>query len=200
MVSQKLVLFLDDKNFYKGARQAFFSSEDSHFYGQVNPMELANLICSRPPPGIPRILHQVRVYLGRPDPAKEPKTYAAHMKQCNSWIGAGAEVIARPLRYPADFPISKAEQKGVDVALAIDFVALAIDGEYDVGVIASTDSDLKPAVEFVRRKCKGCHIEIAAWFSPRNRSRLSIPGGGVYYHRLDRLDYDAVADLTDYNI
>jgi hypothetical protein len=142
----------------------------------------------------------VRVYIGRPDPAKEPKTYAAHIKQCNSWLKAGAEVIARPLRYPEDWPNSKAQQKGVDVALAVDFVALAIDGEYDVGVIASTDSDLKPALEFVRQKCKGCHIEVAAWFSPRHKSRLSIPGGGIYYHRLDRTDYDSVADLSDYNV
>jgi hypothetical protein len=41
------------------------------------------------------------------------------------------------------------EEKGIDVALAIDFVTMAVRGEYDVGVIMSTDTDLKPALEAV---------------------------------------------------
>lgn len=200
MVAEKLILFIDDKNFYNGARRAFFSNTDSHFYGQVNPIELGNLICSRPS-STQRQLHQVRIYTGRPDSTKEPKTYAAHIKQCQSWIKTGAEVITRTLRYPNDWPNSKAQQKGVDVALAVDFVALAIDGEYNIGVIASTDSDLRPALEYVNKKCSGkCHIEVAAWSSPRTKSRLSIPGSNLWCHWLHKADYDAIADLTDYNI
>ena len=100
-----------------------------------------------------------------------------------------------------DWPSSKAEQKGIDVALAVDFVALAIDGEYDVGVIASTDSDIKPALEYVRRKCNDrCHIEVAAWNNPLKKSRLSISGYNIWCHFLDRSDYDSIADLTDYNL
>jgi hypothetical protein len=198
--NNRLVLFLDDQNFYNGARRSFFSDQDSHFYGSVKPIELGKLICSRPPPGIKRQLHQVRIYTGRPDSNKEPKTYSAHLKQCAYWQGIGAKVIARPLRYPKDWPNSKAQQKGVDVALALDFVIMAIDDEYEVGVIASTDSDLRPALEYVHQKCKKCHIEVASWFSSRHKSRLNISGGGLYYHKLDKTDYDSVADLTDYNI
>jgi uncharacterized LabA/DUF88 family protein len=69
------------------------------------------------------------------------------MRQCAAWESKGAIVIARALRYPAGWPETKPQQKGVDVALAIDFVTMAIDGQYDVGVIASTDTDLKPALE-----------------------------------------------------
>lgn len=66
------------------------------------------------------------------------------------------------------------------MALAVDFVALAIDGEYDVGVIAAFDSDLRPALEYVRRKCKNnCRVEVVAWDSPRTKSRLGIPGDNV---------------------
>lgn len=201
MSAQKLILFIDDKNFYNGARRAFFSPSDPHPYGQINPTELADLICSRQPPDISRQLHQVRIYTGRPDATKDPKTYAAHLRQCHAWRKAGATIVARTLRYPEDWPNSRPQQKGIDVALAVDFVALAIDGEYDVGVIASTDSDLKPAVEFVRRKYLGVrHIEVVAWFSPRAKSILSVSGGGIWYHRLTRADYSSVVDLTDYNI
>lgn len=201
MVPEKLILCLDAQNVYNGARRAFFLPSDPHFCGQIKPMELANLICSRSPPGIPRELHQVRIYTGRPDSTKEPKTYAAHMKQCHVWLKAGAKVIPRTLRYPKDWPTSKAEQKGVDVALAIDFVALAVDSEYDVGVIASSDSDLRPALEFVSQRFAGrCRIEVAAWTSPRTKSRLSVPGGTIWCHWLNGADYDSIADLTDYNI
>jgi len=196
----KLILFIDDKNLYNGARRAFFSRIDPHFYGQIKPIELGNLICSRAS-NVPRKLHQVRIYTGLPDSSKEPKTYAAHSGQCASWVRAGVEVITRILRYPQDWPSSKPQQKGVDVALAVDFVALAIDGEYDVGVIAATDTDLKPALEYVRRKCNDrCQIEVAAWRSLQARSRLSITSPNPWCHWLYRTDYDAVADLVDYNI
>jgi len=136
-----------------------------------------------------------------PDSTKEPKTYAAHTKQCQGWGKYGAEVIRRILRYPQDWPNSKAQQKGVDVALAVDFVTLAIDNMYDVGVIASTDSDLRPALEYVIKKCRNkCHVEVAAWFTPQTKNRLSIPDINIWCHRLTQADYDAVADLTDYNI
>ena len=200
MSQERLVLFIDAQNFYNGARRAFFASEDSHVFGQFQPVGIGSLICSRGLPSTTRSLEEVRVYTGRPDASKEPETYAAHMKQCMAWNRAGPTVIARPLRYPPDWPQSKAQQKGVDVALAIEFVAYAIEGKYDVGVIASTDTDLIPALEFVRRFAAQRRVEVAARTSPRSRSRLSIPRSSIWCHWLDRTDYDSVADVTDYNI
>ena len=198
---ERLVLFIDDKNFYHGARRAFYPDTDIHYYGQIKPIELGELICERCLPTHTRNLHQVRVYSGAPDATKEPKTHSAHTKQRNVWEQAGAQVVTRILRYPDDWPTSKAEQKGVDVALAVDFVALAIDDEYDVGVIASTDSDLKPALEYVMRKCNDrCHIEVVAWDNPLKKSRLSISRHNIWCHWLNKTDYDAIADLTDYNL
>lgn len=105
------------------------------------------------------------------------------------------------LRYPRNWPAARAQQKGVDVALAIDFAAMAVDGAYDVGVIASTDTDLRPALEFVRRRYGNTRrVEVVAWNSPRSSSRLSVPGQNIWCHRLDRADYDSVADTTDYNM
>jgi len=199
--NERLTLFIDDKNFYHGARRAFFAKDDPHYYGQIKPIELGKLISERCLPPHIRSLYQVRVYTGIPEATKEPKTYSACIKQINAWKNAGVEVISRMLRYPEDWPSSKAEQKGVDVALAVDFVAFAIDSEYDVGVIASTDSDIKSALEYVMRKCNDkCHIEVTAWNNPLKRSRLSISGYNVWCHWLDRNDYDAIADLTDYNL
>ncbi len=200
MPANNLILFIDAQNFYRGARRAFFSDTDPCYCGQIKPIELGTLIRSRQLPHIQTSLHQVRVYTGRPDATKEPITYAAHTKQCAAWQRDGVKVIPRTLRYPPDWPTSKPQEKGIDVALAVDFVALAIDGQFDIGVIASTDTDLKPALEYTSRKCVGrCHVQVAAWTSPRTSSRLGISPGAIWCHWLNESDYNCIADLTNYN-
>jgi hypothetical protein len=51
--------------------------------------------------------------------------------------------VQRPLRYPKAWPAERAQEKGVDVALAVDFVMLAVTGAHDVGILVSTDTDLR---------------------------------------------------------
>ena len=83
---------------------------------------------------------------------------SAHLRgspQADPALGIGwATVITRALRYPPGWPAAPAQEKGVDVALAVDFVKLGIEGEYDMGVMMSTDNDLLPALEVVRTN--GC--------------------------------------------
>lgn len=77
---------------------------------------------------------------------------------------------------------------------------MAVDGAYDLGVIMSTDTDLLPALEFVRYRFAGqIDVAVVAWSSPQSNRRLSIPGTNIWCHWLNRDDYDAVADPTDYN-
>jgi len=109
---------------------------------------------------------------------------------------AGATVVSRPLRYIA----GRAQQKGVDVALAIDVVTLAIDGAYDVGIIASTDTDLRPPIEYVLRACPSVRLEVLAWRSERSRQRLSLGKQNVWCHWLDEDDYASIADFSDYRV
>ena len=119
------------------------------------------------------------------------------MKQCARWESDGASVIWRLLRYPPRRTGLPAQEKGIDVALCIDFVTMAIDGLFDVGVIMSTDTDLLPALEFTRNRYAGVrHVAVASWAS---RRRLSLPDVNIWCHWLSRADYDAVADYTNYN-
>ncbi|MBI4569439.1 MAG: NYN domain-containing protein [Planctomycetes bacterium] len=109
------------------------------------------------------------------------------------------KVITRILRYPEQWPKKKAQEKGIDVALAIDFVTLAIDKKYDIGVIASADTDLRPALEYlVSRPSTFRPPEVAAWQGAVQSSRLTVPDRNIWCHWLSRSDYDAVADLRDY--
>ncbi len=176
-MANKVVVFIDAQNMYQGARDAFFSRSDSHTLGQFDPLKLGELICKRKPFGqeyTTRQLSQVRVYTGRPDSSKDPHTYGAHMRQCAAWEKKGIIVRARTLRYPHDWPARRPEEKGIDVALAIDFVTMAVEGEYDVGVIASTETDLRPAIEYVTNK-RAASVEVVAWQESTRRG-LFIPG------------------------
>ncbi|MYB40802.1 MAG: NYN domain-containing protein [Chloroflexi bacterium] len=201
-MADRVAVFVDMQNVYGGARRTFYSGVSAHHTdGQIDPLALGNLICSRPPPGLTRTLSEVRVYTGRPESTKEPKTYGAHMRQCEAWERAGAVVIPRPLRYPGDWPDTRAEQKGVDVQLAIDFVAGAIDDRYDVGVMFSTDTDLRPALEFVTDRFERYpRAEVAAWRGSGANRSLRVRGGqrSTWVHFLDWDDYLAIRDRTDY--
>jgi len=201
MPDERVILFIDGQNMYMSARRAFFGPNDPGRAGQFDPLAMGKRICARAPAAQPRRLMDVRVYTGRPNPNKQRRMYAAHMKQCAAWKAAGVSVIARPLRYPPGFPVQKPEEKGIDVQLALDFVALAMDGLYDVGILASTDTDLKPALEMVIARFNPIRrVEVAAWRSPTQNAWLSLPGGNCSCHFWQRVDYDAVEDPRDYNL
>ena len=202
-VADRVILFIDVQNVYGGARRCFFAGTSMHHTdGQIDPFAIGHLICSRPPPGFERTLAEVRVYTGRPESSKEPRTYAAHMRQCQAWERAGVVVVPRTLRYPERWPQERAEQKGVDVQLAIDFIAGAIDRRYDVGIIFSTDSDLRPALEFVAERYPDYpRAESIAWRGPRANAALRAHNPRpTWCHYLDAADYQAVHDPTDYNL
>lgn len=122
------------------------------------------------------------------------------MKQCARWVQSGVTLVTRQLRYPPDFPARRPEEKGIDVALAIDYIAMAIDDKFDIGIIFSTDTDLKPPLEFVHKRTAGKKtVEVAAWQSAYSRPRLSLDGLKIWCHFLWEVDYKQVADPTDYN-
>lgn len=197
---ERVVLFVDAQNVYHGARHAFFPAVGSHIEGQTDPIRVGQLLCARGPVGSKRDLREVRIYTGRPESSKQPRAYGAHMKQCAAWEQAGCIVIPRTLRYPFGWPQRPAEEKGIDVALAIDFVMGAVDDEYDVGVIFSTDTDLRPALEVVAERFnRSPRAEVAAWKSSAANRRLSVKGRSLWCHFLDANDYVTVSDATDYN-
>jgi uncharacterized LabA/DUF88 family protein len=195
----RTVLFLDYQNVYRGARETFHSDQGYASVGQIDPMRLGRLLVTK---SRDRELAEVRVYRGVPEATKQPKGYGAHRKQVAAWQQAGATVITRSLRYPADWPASREEEKGIDVAMAVDFVVMAVRDQYDRAILMSTDTDLKPALEAVAALSTGVpKCEVAAWSSPDptyHSRRLSIAGTKLWCHWLTEDDYQKVADQTNY--
>jgi hypothetical protein len=104
------------------------------------------------------------------------------------------------LRYPGRWPEQPAEEKGVDVALGIDFVRLAVRGAHDVWVLMSTDTDLVPALEAALEiKTVGVHIEVAAWKAKGANRRLTVGVQLPWCHELQEADYQKARDHRDYN-
>lgn len=201
-MSDRVVVFVDYQNVYMGARGAFHPYGSSPQDGQVDPYRLGELLVAKGPPAVDRELSAVRVYRGQPDSAKDPKGYAANDRQCQRWRTLPKlTVTTRTLRYPRDWPREREQEKGIDVQLAIDLVAGAVRDEYEVAILMSTDTDLKPALEFVRDLQGDPYprCEVAAWSSPDGYSRrLSIPGRQIWCHWLDESDYRSIADPTNY--
>ena len=81
----------------------------------------------------------------------------------------------------------------------MDFSAMARDDKYNVGILVSTDTDMKPPLEQVVALSDPSKIvEVAAWRSARVRARLSISGRNIWCHWLDFIKYNYLADPTNY--
>ncbi|WP_084010757.1 NYN domain-containing protein [Pseudofrankia sp. DC12] len=192
-MTPRVAVFLDYQNVHLSARTAFLPSGSSGRHGHVDPMRVARrIVRGRRFDGE---LATVRVYRGRPSPDHQPVAARASDRQADRWSRDSRVVLVRrQLRYPKAWPAEPAQEKGIDVALAVDLVRLACEGAYDVGVLFSRDTDLVPALETVRDL--GCHVEVASW---KGTSRLRFPDSQLpWCHYLDADDYAACRDYTDY--
>lgn len=197
-MGDRVVVFIDYMNTYRGARRAFHQEHGVAAYGQTDPLKLAGLIASDSP--YDRDLVEVRVYRGLPDSTKQPQAYGATVSQIAHWEKLPmVKVFARPLNYRG-WPDESPREKGVDVALAVDFVVMAVKGEYDIGVIMSADTDLRPAIEAVAALGPGsARAEVAAWKSAGYKQRLSFAQSQhPYCHYLEQAQYNRCRDLTQY--
>lgn len=173
----------------------------------MNPRLLGQHLASDSP--FSRALAQVRVYRGLPGSKQDPKGYGAARRQIAQWRDDGVYVCDRPLQYPAGWPDcspagERPREKGIDVELAIDMAVMGVKKEYDVGILVSLDTDLKPALEVVadlQRAWGRPRAEVAAYKAEgQHNRRLSLGGGRqVFCHWIDQRAYTAVRDDTDYS-
>lgn len=208
-MTNRVTVFIDYQNVYKRARGIFELDESENVTGQISPIKVARLLVKKI--GVDYSLEQVRAYRGIPSNKLEPKGYSAVRRQTASWMKEGqTQVVLRPIHYPSGWPNSapeegKPREKGVDVELAVDFVRMAISGDFDFGVIFSMDNDLKPALEYIGNAFPNIGLAVASWWpsgevSKSSRpSTISVPGINLRDIRLDLGDYDLVRDDADYS-
>jgi hypothetical protein len=79
---------------------------------------------------------------------------------------------------------------------------MAVRGEFDVGILMSTDTDMKPALEAVASLTgsSGPRADVASWSTDgRHNRRLAISSRKLYCHWVGKDVYNQVADPTDYS-
>lgn len=121
----------------------------------------------------------------------EPIPTATNDAQAAKWsTDRRVKVITRQLNYQG-WPDQSPQEKGIDVAVAVDLIQLAFRKEYDPLVLFPGDTDLLPALETTRDLRLG-HAELANWHKAK---RLRLPGTNFpYCHFLTRQDLDDVTE------
>lgn len=165
MPSQKVEqvdVFLDYENVRRTARQVFIQNAEP-YEGMVDPLELAKVLVAKRQRN--STLRKVHVFRGRPNPQRQPKPHSAFQHFAARWTQSDSIVTHfRDLKYvDHSSEFFTATEKGVDVALAVQLINVALStNSPDAVILMSNDTDLEPAVEFVLEET-GTHIEIASW-------------------------------------
>lgn len=195
-MAERVIVFMDYQNVHGWARRQFFDWGPDPAQGHVDPLRVGQYLCERR--SRQSELKQVRVYRGRPNPERQPGAAAANDRQRSEWIKSPlVHVTRRMLKYPGDWPDRPAEEKGIDVAIAIDMMRIAIqDQDADALILFSSDTDLLPVLEtIVELKLK--HVEVASW-SKANRLRFEHAPMQPWCHNINDEQFRTLQDERDY--
>jgi hypothetical protein len=192
-----VAVFVDYQNVYKGVRNAFCPGSPNHVDGQISPLALGRRLT------VARRLVGVRMYRGMPSQHLDEKGFPAAQRQVAVWEEHPlVRACHRPLNYRE---VTAPREKGIDVLLAIDFVMMAMKGEFEVAVLFSADTDLIPALEAVIDLKGPQACEVAYWVPPvfsesQQAKPLGVRGRSLQKHALHEADYRTLHDPTDYTI
>ena len=181
--TKKAIAFVDGQNLFHAAREAF-----GYTYPNYDVSTLAEQVCA----GEGWDVAQVRFYTGIPSFRDDPRWNRFWTRKLAAMGRQGVEVYSRTLRY--------GREKGIDVRIALDVIALAHRHEYDVALIMSQDQDFSEVAEEVRTiaQAQDRWIKIASAFpdSPAMGNRRGI--NKTDWIRIDRALYDQCLDPRDY--
>ena len=197
---KRVVAFVDGQNLFHAARQAF-----GYTYPNYDVSALANRICV----GKGWDLKEVRFYTGIPNPGDNPRWHFFWTQKLAMMGRQGVIVFSRPLRYrkrtvfQADgtqHSFLSGEEKGIDVRIALDVIALANRHQYDVALIMSQDQDLSEVAEEIRTIAReqSRWIKIASAFPQSRASRNRRGINKTDWIKIDRQLFDQCLDPRDY--
>ena len=199
-LTKRAVAFVDGQNLFHAAREAF-----GYTYPNYDVSALAGLVCARRG----WELAQVRFYTGIPDVSDNRRWHFFWTHKLAAMGRQGVVVYSRALRYRnrtvvlpdgTQHSFRTGEEKGIDVRIALDVMALAHRRAYDVALVVSQDQDLSEVAEEIRTIAREQRrwIKIASAFpnSPTSRNRRGI--NKTDWIRIDRELYDRCLDRRDY--
>jgi uncharacterized LabA/DUF88 family protein len=197
---KRTVAFVDGQNLFFAARQAF-----GYTYPNYDFPALATAVCT----ANGWQLDHARFYTGIPDASDDPFWNYFWGGKLRNLSRQGVTVFSRALRYRnkivklpdgSTHAFLTAEEKGIDVRIAIDVIRLAHSKAYDVALLFSQDQDLSELCAETRviAKEQNRWIKIASAFpiSPTTKNKRGIPNSD--WTKIDRATYDSCLDVRDY--
>ena len=197
---KRTIAFFDGQNLFHTVKSAF-----GYIYPNYDVKALAQSICA----ARGWQLDQVRFYTGVPDSTDNLMWSGFWAAKLLAMSRQGVWTFSRPLRYRnqivklpdgTSHAFLAAEEKGVDVRIALDVIRLAHRRDYDVALVFSQDQDLSEVAAEVRTISmeQSRWIKMASAFpvSPASRNRRGI--NSTDWIRIDRVAYDACIDPRDY--
>ena len=197
---KRAVCFVDGQNLYHSAKSAF-----GYKFPNFDVAALCQFVCQ----DNGWLCAGMRFYTGVPDAGDNPHWHHFWVAKCAQMGREGVTIFTRPLKYRnktvrlpdgTTHAFLDADEKGIDVRLAIDVIRLGYKKEYDVAVIFSRDQDLSEAADEIRvisiDQNRWIGIASAYPFSPAVKNFRGIDK--TQWVKIVRTDYDACIDKRDY--
>lgn len=161
-------VFIDYQNVHHTAHEKFGKFGEPIYQSLIHPGKFANqaAIALRSIIGEDVVtVTEVNVYRGMPNPRKEGQLNSHVTKQQTTWKRDARVIMhTRPIRYPRDWPDTPAQEKGIDVLMALGAVRAALEAEDEWIIVATRDTDMIPAVEMAADEHPG-KVAVACWDS-----------------------------------
>ena len=144
MKNERIVVYVDGSNTYRRLKNLGIPQKSSRFDYSAFVEHLVgdrDLISKR---------HYVGIVKNIDGSEKSEKMVKSQQKFLNGLRTEGFEVKSGRIMYDD----GNIREKGVDVKLSVDLVIGAVDNIYDTAIIISSDTDLIPAIKYVRKAKK----------------------------------------------
>lgn len=205
----RVLIFIDGQNTYKACDRLYG-------HGACHPLLLAEQLRAG------RRLVGVRYYSGVHDPTVDGRMRSRTDHRHNLMRTVGVTVVERKLRYRWEWgfnasqlpdprthrsqthqvtvtPYQRPREKGIDLAIGLDVMDLALAGCMDVAVIVSSDTDLCETARSTHQVTSGAHrvsVEAAVFNDGRRPILLEEYD---FTHQLRQADFDAARDSFEYS-
>lgn len=192
--------FFDGQNLFQQAKRLF-----GHREPDFDPVCLHREVCQLAgfAPG------PVRFYTGMPSERHQPRWYRFWTNRIRAMEAEGIVVTTRPLRYRERFvydengeieALTRPEEKGIDIRIALDMVRLARREEMEAAIIYSQDQDLNEVVPEIEStaEIQGREIALASAFPSSPHSTFDRGIDRTQWIRIDKKLYDRCRDDREY--
>lgn len=199
-VSKRTYIFIDGQNLFHAVKESF-----GYSYPNYNPKSLAYEICKLKGWSVQKIFF----YTGVPDLNDDAKWNQFWNAKLAGMGRVGIETFSRSLRYRNQkvklpdgsfFTTLVAQEKGIDVRIALDVVRFARENVYDVALIFSQDQDLSEVADEVRSisidQKRWIKVACAYPVSPTYDNRRGI--NKTEWIPMNREIYNGCIDKKDY--